>query len=184
MVGQAAHCLSGTVLRRCCPELASSVMKTPRESGGRGWYVEEKTVKGKETPFSSCHCNVNRVLLSDFLLVTEGACWSSSSSVPRSLVLQAQVRLQRRQEKQSLGTLAPHSRLSSLLYSQGGCTAWWGAGGPPLPAGAGAGLLPLTHREEPALFHPPRAHESPEILFKCRGGISGFGLGLRVCLSN
>lgn len=181
MIDQAAHCLAGAVLRRCCPELASSVVKTLGEGGGG---VGAKTVwKGKK-------------LL--FFLVAEmvtGSCSQIPSWPQRGLLGLQQLWYMEPRDAGSgealeatreaeLSDVAPRSHLSPLLYSRGVCPAWWGAGGLHLPAGAGEGLLWLTHREEPALFHPPRAHESPGILLKCRGRISRFGLGLRVCISN
>lgn len=68
--------------------------------GGARGAGEGDCVEGEETPFFFfCHLNGDRVLLSDFLLVTEGAYRDSSSSHTWSLVMQDQVRLWRKQDK-------------------------------------------------------------------------------------
>lgn len=89
-----------------------------------------------------------------------------------------------------LGDAAPHSHLSPpilhpppLLYTHSVCCLA-GAGGLHLPAGAGEGLLWLTHRKEPALFHLPYALQSPGVLLKCTCRISRSGYSPRFCISD
>lgn len=81
MVGWAAHCLSEAGLRRCCPELASSVVETRRwgEGDARGrnsFFLSLKRWQGPALRFPPAR---------------RGDCWGSGGPGPWSSIMQAQV---------------------------------------------------------------------------------------------